>query len=131
LRDWSAENGVQQPFVPERAGNPYHLYYLLLPDAEQRNAFLQAMHDKGVMCVFHYLPLHLSQMGLRFGRKPARCPVTESVSERIVRLPFFTDMSEAEVDAVIAAVKSFRVPPRRRVIPAFSVHTSPRALQNA
>jgi len=81
------------------------------------------------MCVFHYSPL--SPMGLRFGKRLAHCPVTESVCDRIVRLPFFTDMTEAELDAVIRAVRAFRVPASRREIPEFPSHASMRALQSA
>ena len=110
LREWAQENNVQQPHVPKECENPYHMYYLLLPDGEQRNAFIQAMHQKGIMCVFHYLPLHLSQMGTRFGGRPAQCPVTESISDRIVRLPFFTGMSGSEIDTLIAAIKTIRLP---------------------
>ena len=67
LKEWAMENNVQQPHIPRECENPYHMYYLLLPDRKQRNAFIQAMHEKGIMCVFHYLPLHLSQMGIKFG----------------------------------------------------------------
>jgi dTDP-4-amino-4,6-dideoxygalactose transaminase len=110
LKEWAMENNVQQPCIPEECENPYHMYYLLLPNGEQRNAFIQAMHQKGIMCVFHYLPLHLSQMGIRFGGRAAQCPVTESVSDRIVRLPFFTGMTDSEIDTLIAAIKTISIP---------------------
>ena len=55
--------------------------------------------------VFHYLPLHLSRMGRSFGGEPGQCPVTEDVSERLVRLPFFNDLSEQDQDRVIATVE--------------------------
>ena len=71
------------------------------------------MHEKGIMCVFHYLPLHLSQMGIRFGGKPTQCPVTESISDRIVRLPFFTEMTDSEIDTPIAAIKTISLPFRK------------------
>ena len=110
LREWAEENRIQQPHVPEECENPYHMYYLLLPDGKQRNAFIQAMQQRGIMCVFHYLPLHLSKMGIRFGGRPAQCPVTESISDRIARLPFFTGMTGSEIDTLIAAVKTIRLP---------------------
>jgi dTDP-4-amino-4,6-dideoxygalactose transaminase len=115
LREWALENRVEQPYVPEECENPYHMYYLLLPDGEQRNAFIRAMNEMGIMCVFHYLPLHLSQMGMRFGGRAAQCPVTESVSDRIVRLPFFTGMTNSEIDTLIAAIKTIRLPRSRGV----------------
>jgi dTDP-4-amino-4,6-dideoxygalactose transaminase len=60
-----------------------------------------------VSAVFHYLPLHLSPMGRKHGGQPGDCPVTEDVSDRLVRLPFFTDMTEQEQERVIGAVLAF------------------------
>jgi dTDP-4-amino-4,6-dideoxygalactose transaminase len=62
----------------------------------------------GILAVFHYLPLHLSPMGLRFGGQQAVCPVTEDLSDRLLRLPFFTGMSSSEQSQVIDAVRAFR-----------------------
>ena len=59
-------------------------------------------------CVFHYLPLHLSTMGRSFGGREGECPVSESVSERIVRLPFFAGMEAWELERVLETVTSFR-----------------------
>jgi dTDP-4-amino-4,6-dideoxygalactose transaminase len=61
-----------------------------------------------MLAVFHYLPLHLSPMGLRFGGKSGDCPVTEQVSDRLVRLPFYNDLTEADQVRVVAALKDFR-----------------------
>jgi dTDP-4-amino-4,6-dideoxygalactose transaminase len=57
--------------------------------------------------VFHYLPLHLSAMGRRFGGREGQCPVTEDVSDRLLRLPFYNTLSVAEQDRVIAAISEF------------------------
>jgi Predicted pyridoxal phosphate-dependent enzyme apparently involved in regulation of cell wall biogenesis len=57
--------------------------------------------------VFHYLPLHLSSMGRRFGGKEGDCPVTEEISDRLLRLPFYNDLTEADQARVVAAVKDF------------------------
>jgi dTDP-4-amino-4,6-dideoxygalactose transaminase len=59
--------------------------------------------------VFHYLPLHLSEMGRRFGGREGDCPVTESISDRLVRLPFHNHLSDADQDRVIDAILSLRV----------------------
>jgi len=61
----------------------------------------------GILAVFHYLPLHLSEMGQRFGGKPGDCPVTESVSDRLLRLPFYADLTEADQALVVDPVRGF------------------------
>jgi dTDP-4-amino-4,6-dideoxygalactose transaminase len=62
---------------------------------------------RSILSVFHYLPLHLSAMGRKFGGFEGQCPVTESVSDRLLRLPFYNDLAESEQNEVIEAVKSF------------------------
>ena len=57
--------------------------------------------------MFHYLPLHLSEMGRRFGGKPGDCPVTEDISDRLLRLPFYNDLSESDQARVVEAVTKF------------------------
>lgn len=59
------------------------------------------------MSVFHYLPLHLSPMGRRFGGRPGACPVTEDISDRLLRLPFYNSLAASDQDQVIEAVRSF------------------------
>jgi len=63
--------------------------------------------------VFHYVPLHLSDMGRQFGAHEGTCPVTEDVSLRLLRLPFYNDLTEEEQASVIAAVIGFSMQPRR------------------
>jgi dTDP-4-amino-4,6-dideoxygalactose transaminase len=62
---------------------------------------------KEIYSVFHYLPLHLSDMGRRFGGEPGDCPVTEDVSDRLLRLPFYNDITEAEQARVVGALRAF------------------------
>ena len=66
------------------------------------------MKERGILCVFHYLPLHLSPMGRRYDGYPGQCPVTEWVSERLVRLPLYPALSDEEQSAVIEAVREYR-----------------------
>ena len=95
------------PTVPAHCEQSFHMFYLLLPDLEKRTAFIAHLKERGVQAVFHYLPLHLSPMGLRLGGKAGDCPVTESVSDRLVRLPFFADLSADDQGVVIDAVRAF------------------------
>ena len=109
LADWAQNEGIRVPSVPGHCEQSYHMFYLLLPSLADRTAFIQHLKDRGIQSVFHYLPLHLSEMGRKFGGRDGQCPVTESISDQIVRLPFFNDLTESEQDAVIEAALSFRV----------------------
>lgn len=108
LRSWAEDCGIRPPVVPEHCEQAYHMYYLLLPTLEDRQAFIAHLREAGILSVFHYLPLHLSDMGRGFGGKEGDCPVTESVSDRLVRLPFFNDLSEVELESVISTAVTFR-----------------------
>ena len=107
LAGWADRHGVRRPVVPPECSQPYHLYYLLLPTGHQRDALIQHLRRQGILAVFHYLPLHLSPMGRRLGGRPGDCPVTEEVSERLVRLPLFPALNPGEQEQVIAAVLGF------------------------
>jgi dTDP-4-amino-4,6-dideoxygalactose transaminase len=107
LADWSPGHHVRLPVVPAWCDQAYHMYYLLLPSLERRQALIRFLKERGIMAVFHYLPLHLSEMGRRFGGKQGDCPVTEDLSERLVRLPFFNDITEGEQARVVAGIKDF------------------------
>lgn len=109
LSDWSEQNGVKQPVVPEHCDQPYHMYYLLMPSVECRSKFIARLKDKGVMAVFHYLPLNSSNFALQMtvkGWQKCLCPVTEDVSKRIVRLPFYADLGEDDQNRVIDSIKN-------------------------
>jgi dTDP-4-amino-4,6-dideoxygalactose transaminase len=108
LSDWAKERGIRLPHVPADRGHPSHIFYLLLPSLEDRAAFIAHLKERGVMSVFHYLPLHLSPMGRRWVGQSVSLPVTEAVSDRLVRLPLFHDMSLVERERVIAAVLDWR-----------------------
>ena len=107
LRQWADDHGVRLPVVPPHCEQAFHMFYLLLPCLDDRQALIQHLSSRGICSVFHYLPLHLSPMGRRFGGREGACPVTEDASDRLVRLPFFNDISEAEQSEVLAALKDF------------------------
>ena len=109
LEAWAEENHVQMPFVPAHCEQTYHMFYILFPNLEQRTAAIAHLKERGIQAVFHYLPLHLSPMGEKFGGKEGDCPVTESVSDRLLRLPFYTNMTDEDQQRVIEALKEFTV----------------------
>jgi dTDP-4-amino-4,6-dideoxygalactose transaminase len=107
LADWAEQTGTARPYVPVEAEQPYHLYYLKLPDRRARDGLIEHLRARGILAVFHYQPLHLSAVGRRLGGRPGQCPVAEDVAGRLVRLPFFTTLGESDQDEVIDAVLAF------------------------
>lgn len=107
LSAWAEENQVQIPFVPAHCEQTYHMFYMLFPGMEQRQAAIAYLKEHGIQAVFHYLPLHLSPMGEKFGGKEGDCPVTEQISDQLLRLPFYTNMTEEDQMRVIEVLKDF------------------------
>ncbi|MBN1810218.1 MAG: dTDP-4-amino-4,6-dideoxygalactose transaminase [Anaerolineae bacterium] len=105
LGDWAKARDVRLPVVPPHCEQSYHLFYLLMPSLEARTRLISHLKAHSILSVFHYLPLHLSPMGQRFGGQPGDCPVTEDVSDRLVRLPFYNDLTQVDQDRVIGAVR--------------------------
>lgn len=108
LQPWADSQGVLRPTVPAHAAQAYHLYYLILPTHDDRQRLIEHMRGRGVLGVFHYVPLHLSRIGRGLGGREGDCPVTEDRSARLVRLPFFTGMTPLEQERVIEVVTDFR-----------------------
>jgi dTDP-4-amino-4,6-dideoxygalactose transaminase len=109
LSAWAEENHVQMPFVPAHCEQTYHMFYILFPNLEKRQAAIAHLKARGVQAVFHYLPLHLSPMGEKYGGIPVDCEVTEHVSDQLLRLPFYTNMTVEEQMQVVTALKEFSV----------------------
>lgn len=105
LVDWANRGGVRLPVVPEYCAQAYHLFYLLLPSLTLRQQFIAELRKHGILSVFHYVPLHTSKMGRRYGGAPGDCPVAEMVSDRLVRLPFYNRLSETEQFRVIKTIR--------------------------
>lgn len=105
--DWAARHGVGLPTVPADCEQAWHMFYLILPSLERRHALIAHLKARGVHAVFHYLPLHLSEYASRWGGKPGDCPVTEQVSDRLLRLPFYNALTEADQLRVIGAITEF------------------------
>lgn len=107
LKDWANFHAVQLPWVPEGCEQSYHMFYMLLPNLELRQKLIAYLRERGVYSVFHYLPLHLSDMGQSFGGKIGDCPVTERVSDQLVRLPFHNSLTSSEQELVIDLIQGF------------------------
>jgi len=107
LQPWAADHDVRLPVIPSHCEQSFHMFYLLLPGIDDRQELIRHLELRGLYGIFHYLPLHLSPMGRQFGGRDGDCPVTEDVSGRILRLPFYNGISEAEQSRVVAALKDF------------------------
>jgi dTDP-4-amino-4,6-dideoxygalactose transaminase len=108
LEDWAAAHDVQLPIVPPDRDQSYHMFFLVLPSLEIRQRLIEHLKVRGAHAVFHYQPLHLSDMGRRFGGRQGDFPVTESISDRLVRLPFHNVLTGDEQEIVIEAIRDFR-----------------------
>jgi dTDP-4-amino-4,6-dideoxygalactose transaminase len=80
-----------------------------LPALEQRQRLIAHLKERGIASAFHYLPLNTSEMGQRCGGHPGQCPVAESASERLLRLPFYNSLDDDALGRVVAAVQEFRI----------------------
>ena len=98
LEEWAQKNDILLPFIPEHCIQSFHMFYLLMPSNTERNLFIEHLTNFGIKAQFHYLPLHISKMGKTFGGKSGDCPITEDISDRIVRLPFFNDFNIDKLD---------------------------------
>lgn len=107
LADWCSKHGVRRPIVPAHCEQAYHMYYLLLPSLDARTALIAHLKASGILAVFHYLPLHLSEFARQWGGRVGDCPVTEAVSDQLLRLPLFYSMSDEQQSRVIDAVTAF------------------------
>jgi dTDP-4-amino-4,6-dideoxygalactose transaminase len=97
---------LRRPVVPAECGHNAHMYYLLLPDRARRDALIEHLAEREIQAVFHYIPLHSSPAGRRYGRAAGELPVTDSASDRLVRLPLWVGMDESSVDRVVDGVAS-------------------------
>lgn len=105
---WAEGNDIKTPYIPPHCTQAYHMYYLILPTSEYRQAFIEHLNNKGISAVFHYLPLHESPIGKDLGSAPNGCPISSDLSSRLVRLPFFHDLQEDEQQYIIEHTKEFQ-----------------------
>jgi dTDP-4-amino-4,6-dideoxygalactose transaminase len=107
LGAWAQAQGIRLPIIPEHCQQAYHMFYMLLPSLEYRQALIDYLKTKGIWSVFHYLPLHISEMGRGFGGREGDCPVTEDISDRLLRLPFYNCLNGEDQEFVIQAIRSY------------------------
>jgi dTDP-4-amino-4,6-dideoxygalactose transaminase len=113
LSAWAEARDIRRPLIPPHCEQAYHMYYLLMPSLDLRTRFIEHLAKHRIKAVFHYLPLHLSsfaerqQLGAWSRERKAECPVSRDVSDRLVRLPFYTSLSTEEHNRALSAIRSF------------------------
>lgn len=108
LAGWARAQGLTLPGVPAECEQAWHMFYVLCRDTAQREKLIDHLAERGILAVFHYLPLHMSDMGRKLGGQPGQCPVTENISARLLRLPFFNSLTDDEQGEVIGALQAFQ-----------------------
>lgn len=108
LKDWAGKKGVCLPIVPEACDQPYHMFYMIMPSFELRQAMIEHLQLSGIQSVFHYLPLNLSEMGRKFGGKEGDCPITEDMSDRLIRLPFYYILCVHDQELIVKSILDFK-----------------------
>ncbi|HVQ88763.1 MAG TPA: dTDP-4-amino-4,6-dideoxygalactose transaminase [Actinomycetes bacterium] len=100
----AAEQNLRLPVVPSHCDPAYHMFYVLLSDRATRDAVLSAMRVEGISCTFHYVPLHSSEAGRKFAAAEADCPITDDISGRLLRLPFYNDLTSDDARRVVESL---------------------------
>jgi dTDP-4-amino-4,6-dideoxygalactose transaminase len=108
LADWASEAGIRLMDVPADREHTAHLFFLQLANHADQVALLAHLRAAGVVGTFHYIPLDSSPAGRRYGRTLRELTVSTAFSERLVRLPLWAGMSDAQIERVVAAVRAFR-----------------------
>ena len=107
LQQLEARGLLRLPSIPEDCVSNYHLFYILLPNVHTRNALMAHLKQHNVHAVFHYIPLHSSPMGKKFGYNASDLPITEELSGCLLRLPFYYDLTEEEQLRIVQYVTEF------------------------
>jgi dTDP-4-amino-4,6-dideoxygalactose transaminase len=106
LDAWAVCTGATLPYVPPYCEQAFHMFYVLMPSLDERQALIAYLRNCGINAVFHYVPLHTSEKARELGVR-ASCPVTERISDRLVRLPFFNGLQPGDQDRIIEAILEF------------------------
>ncbi|WNM58252.1 dTDP-4-amino-4,6-dideoxygalactose transaminase [Candidatus Nitrospira allomarina] len=104
LRPLEIQGLLSLPTIPEDCKTNYHMFYILLPDMETRDALMGHLRQQNVLAVFHFVPLHTSPMGKKFGYAEGDFPISEQLSGQLLRLPFYYEMTEVEQEYIVKCI---------------------------
>lgn len=103
----SNKGNLQLPYVPPHCESNSHLFHIILKDEKTRDSLITYLKARNVHAVFHYVPLHLSDIGKSMGTQEGQLPVTELLSYRLLRLPFYYEMTELDQEKVVDCIYKF------------------------
>lgn len=106
LNPFEKRGQIQLPIIPSGCISSYHLFYVIFESEKERERVRRGLLSKGILAVTHYFPLHLSKMGRRYGYRQGQFPVAEQTSERLLRLPFYNNMTSKEQEKVLSSLKA-------------------------
>lgn len=107
LEDLEKAGYFKRPIIPPNISHNGHLYYILLPSLKIRNKFMEFLKKRDILTVFHYIPLHSSPAGKKYGRYVGKMEITDKTSDTLVRLPLFYDITEKEIDYIVETIYDF------------------------
>lgn len=107
LKDLGKNKSLELPKIPDQCMHNAHTFYLKLKDAKQRQYMIDMLKKNGIQAVFHYVPLHTSLAGKKFGRFSGKDVYTTKESERILRLPLYYDLKISDVDYITGRIRKF------------------------
>jgi len=102
LKPFEDDGLLRRPIIPPECAHNAHMYYVLLPSIEKRTALISHLKSKGISAVFHYIPLHDSEMGMKFGRASGELEHTTDLASRLLRLPLWLGMETYQEEVVRA-----------------------------
>lgn len=105
LEQYEKKGMVLRPFIPPYCQHNAHMYYVIMPTEKERDEMIAYLKSKDILAPFHYIPLHLSPLGQKYGYKKGDLPITEEYASRLLRLPLYVDMTKKDVKAVCDAIK--------------------------
>lgn len=107
LKELEARGVLTRPTVPSDCVHNGHMYYILVQDLETRTKLIEYLSKKGIMSVFHYIPLHSSPAGLKYTRTVGELSNTDKIGDTLLRLPLYYDMTNVEIEYVVETINAF------------------------
>ena len=107
LKELKDKGKIGLPYIPAECVHNAHMFYIKAKDLEERTALISFLKENGIMCVFHYIPLHSAPAGLKYGEFRGEDVYTTKESERLARLPLYYGLEDDKVDYIISKVKEF------------------------